>query len=149
MLRKLITILLLTSASAASASSYYCKLDHSTYYQALIEVDAANGQARVYGDYSAQYYGHPINVKISERRDGKFRLRWKVRGLPGTITRTEDEAVQSVTRAKVTLEVRLVFNRDFSKLEFQERVPGGRGWSFPRSGSCSALKGNIEDYINL
>ena len=151
-------LMVLALPVSAGSQTYHCKFgasahSSSRHWQAdlddvLVEVDQNQRTARVFNKYVGVKSAQPVVAKLRDRRNGKQRLNWKVRGLPGTLTRTEDGFPVSVTDVKIAMSFRMEFSEGLNAVGYQMRPPGGT-WRPEQTGRCRPLEGEIERYIKV
>lgn len=147
----------LGSVVNAESRSYYCEfgMDRppannrgASVEQLLVSIDIQKGTARVFNGAVEHAHGKPITVKIKKRRNGHYRLRWKVKGLPGTVSQYHDGGRFVTTEVNnVQIIYWLDFDQEFERPAYEWRIAGGRPSPSGRKSRCKPLKGEIERYI--
>lgn len=150
----MVAVAVVTAGGAAQAGSetktYVCDFGGSPYRTEtlLLSVDTGKGTAKVFNGAIEHVHGQPITVKISKRRNGLYRLRWKVNGLPGAINRSSEGAYNVTTETNnISAVYWLDFDIGFERPLYKRRVLGGGSARSYQTSRCKSLKGEIERYI--
>ncbi|MEX0305361.1 MAG: hypothetical protein AB3N24_23320 [Leisingera sp.] len=69
----------------------------------LLEIDAANSTATAYDALAHNVDGAPVAAKFTRKRDGQYRLRWKLAQVPVIITKTVDYGIPDVIETTFTM----------------------------------------------
>ncbi|WP_027257441.1 MULTISPECIES: hypothetical protein [Leisingera] len=152
MLRLFPTVLTLAAPVAATAApeKFLCSFaGHSSAREnndggfvpgkSMLNVDAQNSTATVYDAFTHMVYNAPVATKFTKKSNGMYRLRWKVKGVPVTITTTYDYGIPEIIKTKFTVRYSLLFNPE--TLQGKLSVSGG-GERFTSSGKFDCDKTN-------
>lgn len=123
MYRQLATVLALAVPFAAQAApqKYLCdftghgssrKVDDGGFVSSkyLLEIDAEDRTATAYDALAYEVYGAPAAAKFSRKRDGMYRLRWKLARVPVVVTKTVDYGIPDVIETTFTMRYSVLFD---------------------------------------
>ncbi|MBY6056011.1 hypothetical protein [Leisingera daeponensis] len=152
MSRLLATALALVVPAAANAESekYLCnftghnslrKIDDGGFVPSkyMLTIDAGNKTATAYDGLVHEVYQAPIPAKFSKKGNGNYRLRWKISGVPVTITKTVDYGIPDVIETKFNVRYSLLLNPE--TLQGTLSVSGG-GERFASAANLDCKKTN-------
>ncbi|WP_156927498.1 hypothetical protein [Leisingera methylohalidivorans] len=151
-MRLLATALALAVPVAANADpqKYLCnftehnsprKIDDGGFVPSkyMLTIDVENSAATAYDRLVHEIYQAPIAAKFSKKNNGTYRLRWKLSGVPVTITKTVDYGIPDVIKTKFNLRYSLLFNPE--TLQGTLSVSGG-GERFASAAILDCKKAN-------
>lgn len=123
MFKSVIILLSLAVPTVANAApvKYLCNFTgHNTprkvddggfvYSKYLLNIDAENRKASVYDGLSHKLYDAPVAATLATKSNGVYRLRWKLKGVPVTITKTVDYGIPDVINTQFNMRYSVLFN---------------------------------------
>ncbi|KIC11553.1 hypothetical protein RA19_05810 [Leisingera sp. ANG-M1] len=76
----------------------------------LLEIDAGNSTATAYDALAHSVDGAPVTAKFTRKRDGQYRLRWKLAQVPVIVTKTVDYGIPDIIETTFTMRYSVLFD---------------------------------------